>query len=133
QQYDVIVCNPPFFTDSKKPDCRKRELARHNNTLPFGELVLNAAKLLKPNGRLNVVLPSESERTFKIVASEARLFASRICRVKPKPSKAPKRVLIEFMFESEHAEEAELTIETEQHHDYTPNFKALVCEFYLSL
>lgn len=133
QQYDVIVCNPPFFTNSIKPDCKKRELARHNNSLSFDELATNAAKLLNPNGRLNVILPAESERTFKIAASEARLFASRICRVKPKPSKAPKRVLIELMFESDHAEESELTIETEQHHVYTPHFKALVCEFYLSL
>lgn len=133
QQYDVIVCNPPFFTESKKPDCKKRELARHNNSLSFEELAINAAKLLNPNGKFSVILPAESERTFKIAASEARLFASRICRVKPKPLKAPKRVLIEFMFESDHAEESELTIETEQHHVYTSHFKALVCEFYLSL
>lgn len=133
QKYDVIVCNPPFFTNSKKPDCKKRELARHNNTLTFDDLVSYTAKLLKPNGRFNVILPAESERVFKIAASEVRLFPSRICRIKPKPSKPPKRVLIEFMFECEYTNESELTIETEQHHVYTPDFKVLVSNFYLNL
>lgn len=132
-KYDGIVCNPPFFNNSKKPDCQKREWARHTNTLSFNQLANGAAKLLLPHGSLNVILPAENEREFRLEASHVRLFPTRICRVKPKASKPHKRVLMEFSFESEGFSESELIIETEQHHVYTPDFKALVYEFYLRL
>jgi tRNA1Val (adenine37-N6)-methyltransferase len=132
-KYDGVVCNPPYFINSKKPDCKKRELARHTNMLSFKQLASSSAKLLLPHGSLSVVLPAESEREFRMEASQVRLFPSRICRVKSKPSKPHKRVLMEFTFECERFTESELIIETEQHHVYTPEFKALVCEFYLRL
>lgn len=132
-KYDGMVCNPPFFSNSITPDSKNRETARHTGSLSFSDLVQSVARLLNPEGRFSVVLPIESEREFRVEASHVRLFPTRICRVKPKPSKPYKRVLMEFAIEAERIVETELTIETEQHHVYTPEFREMVKEFYLGL
>lgn len=132
-QYDTIVCNPPYFVNAKKPENANRKMARHTDSLSFAELTYGAAHLLKPEGRFSVILPIESERDFKIAASNAKLYLSRITRVKPNIAKAPKRVLMEFRFGHTQLIEHELTIETEQRHVYTPEFSMLVKDFYLAL
>lgn len=133
KKYDALVCNPPFFSNSIKPDSKNREIARHNGSLSFANLVQGVARLLNPEGRFSVVLPIEIEWEFRVEASLVRLFPTRICRVKPKPSKPYKRVLMEFAIEAERIIETELTIETEQHHVYTPEFRGMVKGFYLVL
>lgn len=132
-KYDGLVCNPPFFSNSIKPDCKTREMARHTDSLSFSDLVQGVARLLNPEGRLSVVLPIESEREFRVEASRVRLFPTRITRVKPNPSKPCKRVLMEFAFETELFSEEELTLETEQRHIYTPEFREMLKDFYLGL
>ncbi|HNZ71416.1 MAG TPA: methyltransferase [Prolixibacteraceae bacterium] len=133
QQFDCIVCNPPFFSNAVKPNDVKRSMARHNHSLPFDELLKSAALLLTPNGHFTVVLPANAENSFRMLASNYRLFPSRITRIKPKPSASISRVLLEFRNEATLNLETELTIETEKHHEYQPETIALLRDFYLSL
>ena len=132
KKYDCIVCNPPFFQNAVHSKEEARTLARHNHSLTFYELANSAAKLLSCEGRFNVILPAEAEKEFQIVAANFRLFTSRVTRVKPKPSRPVKRVLMEFRLDASERFEDELTIETETHHEYTPEFIRLVKSFYLN-
>ena len=131
--YDLIVCNPPFFNNGVKPKDDKRKLARHTDSLSFSDLLNAAATVLKTDGTFNVILPLECEKEFKNFAFKQRLFATRITRIKPNPIKPIKRVLIEFQFEGELISENELTVEREIRHSYTPEFTNLVKDFYLNL
>ena len=81
----------------------------------------------------SVVLPASEALAFRNCASRFRLFTKRVTWVKPNPSKPIKRVLFELAFECELETEDTLTIETEQHHQYSPSFYQMVQPFYLNL
>lgn len=57
-RYNLIVSNPPFFTNSLKGPNAQRNTARHTDTLPFVELLEHAARLLAPDGTFCVMLPT---------------------------------------------------------------------------
>ncbi|NJM80775.1 MAG: methyltransferase [Flavobacterium sp.] len=46
QQYDLIVSNPPFYSEDYKTDSEQRDLARFNDAMPFHELIEAADVLL---------------------------------------------------------------------------------------
>lgn len=129
--YDHIVCNPPFFNNSKKSLSHAKTLARHTESLTFNELLTSVSKLLQPLGRFSVILPADSERLFCNEASLVRLFPGRITQVKPNDTKPVKRVLIEFRFEAVLETENELIIETSTRHIYTEAFQKMINVFYL--
>lgn len=52
---DVIVCNPPYFKNSRKNTNTLLNNARHDDCLPIEELVNSCNRLLKNNGRLFMV------------------------------------------------------------------------------
>ena len=55
--YDLIISNPPFFTDNFKSGNEARDKARFEEALPFEQLLNSASKLLTKSGQLNVVIP----------------------------------------------------------------------------
>src|SRR5665647_1869930 len=57
QLYDLIVSNPPFFINSTKTPDDNRTMARHTDSLSHEELIENATLLLKPTGRICIILP----------------------------------------------------------------------------
>lgn len=59
QSYDLIVSNPPFFTNSYKAEGESRNLARHTERLPLEQLAHCIAKWLSAQGRAYVILPVE--------------------------------------------------------------------------
>ena len=130
-KYDLIVSNPPFFTNGVKAPVENRAQARHSDSLPLDVLISGAAGLLRENGRIALVLPVESIQEITKLANLNRLYISRLCRVKPNPQKPVFRILIELTNSACTIQESELMIEFEKHHDYTPEYKALTKDFYL--
>lgn len=57
KQYDLVICNPPFFNTSLLGDQDSRNLARHTVSLSYPDLwnVLN--QVLKPDGYASIMLP----------------------------------------------------------------------------
>lgn len=133
RKFDCIVCNPPYFNQTTKPGDYSRLLARHSGLLPFNVLIEGANSILNKDGHLSIIIPIETEREIRSFAADNRLFVSRLMRIKPKPSKPVNRILLEFKHEAEIMEEKEISIETEIHHEYTPEFTRLVQDFYLYL
>jgi len=102
ESYDLIVSNPPFFTASLKAPTIRRTISRHNDTLPFKDIIVAAVHLLKSGGLLSVILPASEAETFKkevrgmAKANEPSLFLTRLCYVRTMAHKPVKRVLMEF-------------------------------------
>ena len=94
--YDAIVSNPPFFVDSLKNPDERRSIARHTDSLPFGDLFVGVKRLIKPDGVFSVIVPVEVEE--KII-SEGYMSGFRLvrqCAVKTVERKRPKRYLLAF-------------------------------------
>lgn len=130
-KYDLIVSNPPYFTNGHKAPLENRSTARHSDSLPLGDLISGAIGLLNKTGKIALVLPIESLQEITTLADLNKLFIARLCRIKPIPIKPEFRILIELTNTECIIQEETLMIEFEKHHDYTPEYKELTKEFYL--
>ena len=131
-QYDLIISNPPFYTDSFKTENEERNKARFEDAMPFTELLKSISKLLSPTGQFNVVIPFSEEISFIELASKEGLYPSRTLHVRGQESSSVKRSLICFTFEKQTIETQELTIEIARH-QYTKEYINLTKDFYLKL
>ncbi|MAP53805.1 methyltransferase [Altibacter sp.] len=131
-RYDLIVSNPPFYTEDYPCEHPEREKARFEASLPFGDLLEGVSRLLTETGVFATILPKKEEVEFIRMASEVNLFPKRICRVRGTAASEEKRGLLEFSFKETTPEISSLTIETERH-NYTEAYKNLVKDFYLKM
>jgi len=130
--YDLIISNPPFYSEKNKSADKGRKLARFEEALPFDHLIESAAKLLSANGKFEIIIPYKEESRFIELASKVKLFSNRILRVKGSPTVEIKRSLIEFSFTEAELKPKELIIETERH-QYTKDYIRLTKDFYLKM
>jgi tRNA1Val (adenine37-N6)-methyltransferase len=129
--FDFIISNPPFFVNSSKNPDKSRTLARHNDELPFSALAECVFRLLLPNGRFAVILPTEEFGDFSVIAAQHGLFCTRQTLVRPVETKPIHRILGEFSKTSNQTIIDELVIETNRRHYYTEKYKELTRPFYL--
>ncbi len=61
EEYDLIVSNPPFYTEDYKSDNEQRDLARFTDSMPFEDLIEAADLLLSENGIFSVIIPYKEE------------------------------------------------------------------------
>lgn len=130
-EYDLIVSNPPFYTEDYKTDNEQRDLARFADAMPFDDLIEAADLLLSENGVFSVIIPFKEERSFLALAKEYELYPFQITRVKGTPTSETKRTLLAFS-RKEILDFVidELIIETARH-AYTPEYIELTKDFYL--
>jgi tRNA1Val (adenine37-N6)-methyltransferase len=131
-EYDLIISNPPFYTDDYKTDNTSRDLARFEDALPFEELIEAAALLLSDNGIFSVIIPYKEEERFVAMCKELDLFPLKITRVKGTPTSEIKRSLLAFCRIEQTPLIDELVIEISRH-NYTPEYIELTKEFYLKM
>ena len=131
-EYDLIISNPPFYTDDYKSDNSSRDLARFEDALPFEELIEAAALLLSDNGIFSVIIPFKEEERFVSMCKELDLFPLKITRVKGTPTSETKRSLLAFCRIEQTPLIDELIIEISRH-NYTPEYIELTKEFYLKM
>lgn len=131
-EYDLIISNPPFYTDDYKTDNTSRDLARFEDALPFEELIEAAALLLSNNGIFSVIIPFKEEERFVAMCKELDLFPLKITRVKGTPTSEIKRSLLAFCRMEQTPLIDELVIEISRH-NYTPEYIELTKEFYLKM
>lgn len=109
EKYDLIVSNPPYFSNSLLCPDNTRTMARHNNTLSFAELFEHSDRLLSPCGTLALVLPADAEKEILAQSRLHHLYCVRLCRVHTTAAKPAKRILIAF---SRQVQSCPLTPET---------------------
>lgn len=131
-EYDIIVSNPPFYTEDYTSGDDQRDKARFTASLPFEDLVEAAALLLSDNGIFSVIIPFKEEDNFVAIARDLDLFPFKITRVKGTPTTDIKRSMIAFSRDEREIATDELIIETARH-EYTPEYIALTKDFYLKM
>ncbi len=132
KKYDLIVSNPPYFSNSLKNNCIKKSTARHTDSLNYSELMEGVVKLLNSDGIFAVVLPSDVQNEFIDITQNYNFHLNRILNVKPTPAKSVKRILLEFSNSNVKICEEELVIEDKGRHQYSEKYKQLTRDFYLA-
>lgn len=131
-EYDLIISNPPFYSEDYKSNNDQRDLARFQDALPFEDLVEAADLLLSENGVFAVIIPFNEEEKFVDLAKEVDLFPFKITRVKGTPTTEIKRSLLAFSRIKKEITIDELVIEIARH-EYTEDYIALTKDFYLKM
>jgi len=129
--FDLIICNPPYFTRSLKNPDFLRAKARHDDDLPLGVLLPKASGLLTPEGKISLILPVERTEEALELAAKCGLFILRRTDIRGNPGTAIRRVLLEWGREEGPWEADQLIVETEVRGVYTEEYRRLTGEFYL--
>jgi tRNA1Val (adenine37-N6)-methyltransferase len=130
--FDLIVSNPPYFSNDLLPTEHNRSQARHEETLGILSLLQVAQKLLSATGIISLIIPYNRLQELTSIARNMDLYPARITLVKGRADLPPKRALIELLHEPVSILEDELIIEVERH-QYTNAYKSLTKDFYLNM
>ncbi|MCZ4407544.1 methyltransferase [Cryomorphaceae bacterium 1068] len=129
-RFDLIVSNPPFFTNSLVSENEGRTEARHAHTLSPGDLA-KATALLAENGKIAVIYPTETYIAFSAAMRKIGFFEERRTEVKPTATKPFHRIMGVFGKSNQPTERAELVIEKYGRHQYSEEYVELTRDFYL--
>ena len=132
QTYDLIISNPPFYTDNVKNNNRARNKARSTSFLSFVELISGVSKILSNQGEFTTIIPFKEEAKFIDISKQNNLFLNKICRVKGNNNSDIKRSLLTFSFYKKQLDENNLIIETSRHL-YTDEYINLTKNFYIKM
>lgn len=132
-EYDLIISNPPFYSENYKTNDSQRDLARFQDALPFENLIEAADLLLSENGIFSVIIPYKEEERFIDLCAEVELFPVKVTRVKGSYTTPITRSLLAFKrYELSVLVADELVIEINRH-EYTNDYINLTEDFYLKM
>ena len=132
-EYDLIISNPPYFNKSQLPPSSKRSAARHTHALSYPDLLTHSKRLLQPDGRLAVILPSEEGNQFTALASEAGLNCIRRLAFYSRREKPQERWLLEFSYGQKEIREDEPLCLHAEGETWSPEYIELTKDFYLHI
>lgn len=133
KQYDMVICNPPFFNNSLLGDKSKRNAARHTLSLRYEDLLDVFNTVIKPVGCASVLLPYNEHQQWELLLEKRGWFICRRLLIQPRAQSLPNRVVsICTRGERQDAVIEQLAI-YEGQHEYTAEAKELLKAYYLKL
>lgn len=96
KKYDLVISNPPYFSQSLKSGNERKDISRHDDQLNFKELIIHSKELMTKSGNLWVVLPVKESTDFIDTATKHDLFVNYKLLFIPKKGKAPNRNVLQF-------------------------------------
>lgn len=87
--FDLIVSNPPYFTEDVPSPHEQRQLARHTEAdgLSPETLLRLASELLSPSGSLALITPSALLSSMRRIATESLLRLSELTYIYSSPNR----------------------------------------------
>jgi tRNA1Val (adenine37-N6)-methyltransferase len=128
--FDLIVCNPPFFTTPYKFSDTARSTARDNNHLRYDDLFFCVDQLLSVDGSFTLVCPFEYRDDLIALGLQQQLYLVQELRVKGNHNSSFKRILMHFERIKNTLITEELILE-EERNQRTAQHQMLVQDFYL--
>lgn len=131
ERYDLIVSNPPFFTDTHSAKGTERNQARHIGGLTPEGFFDRAKELLDPEGRIVVITAVTSFERFCVAAEDRGLPLRDVLLVRPLRGANVKRVIATWgLHEMRSIGLDDMFIEVARHR-YSERFGTMTADFYL--
>jgi len=131
-QFDLAICNPPYFENQLESVTENRNNARHGNA---SNSIVNwfetAFQITQEQGKAAFILPYSELENWNKKAEEIGWHVSEIIQVKPNLNKSFKRAILLLQKSQTTLITKEITIETDIRGEYTAEFLELVKDFYL--
>ena len=127
--FDLIVCNPPFFSGGNLTTGPSRVALRSTQKLPHGDLLSAFRTLLTETGRAVVILPFIEGLRFRELARSYGLYEVRVLQIRPMDEKPIDRLVIQLERKRMDAIRNDLILQHENG-EYTRGFKRLTKPFY---
>ncbi len=134
--YDLILTNPPFFTNHLRSPNAATNRALHTDTLSFPHLVVAVDRLLKPYGQWWVLLPPYETSQLDQLAATLGLHPFERLLLRHNARKAPLRHITGYSRQPQLLQTNILTIyepdgRNPTREQYTDAFRQLLRPFYL--
>ena len=134
--YDLILTNPPFFTNHLRSPDAATNRALHTDTLPFADLVTAVDRLLKPSGQWWVLLPPYETGQLDQLAKTVGLYPFGRLLLRHNAQKSPFRRITGYSRQPHQLQTETLTIyepdgTNPTREQYTDAFRQLLQPFYL--
>lgn len=110
KKYDLIVSNPPFFTNALKNPDNQKQLARHADNDLFKQLIGFARQHLTSTGSCSFILPLDAAVQILQYAFEIGLKVQSIINIKSSAAKTTHRKLVTLGFRDSGKYEEEFII-----------------------
>lgn len=133
QKYQILVSNPPYFSNALLTPNQQRNRARHNNELSFEQLLKSAQLLAYNQAEFNLILPVDEAKRLVSLAEQFNWFLQSETLVSTVTNKAPTRVLLRLVnHRPDHTFTDHLTIR-DAVNKYTNEYINLCQNFYLAM
>jgi tRNA1Val (adenine37-N6)-methyltransferase len=133
RQFDLIICNPPFFSKSLLSSDPKKNAAHHDVTLSYRDIIESWDSWLLPDGFASILLPSEQFELFTTQAAAGGYTPIERLLVQHTASKPVKRIVGIFKRgQPLPPQDQRLEIKL-SNNEYSPEFIRLMQPFYLFL
>jgi len=132
-QYDMIVSNPPYFSNSTLCRDVPSNVARHSIHLPQQDLAQCVQQLLTTAGRFFVIFPIHIASQFEDTAAKFHLFSQERLFITDNPNRPYNRVISVYTKKiTSQIQEHYLQIKSEDG-NYSPAFVNLMKPYYFYL
>lgn len=133
EQYDFIICNPPFFNKSLLGDDNQRNQARHTLALTYQQLFNVLEQRLAPSGYASIMLPLAEHEQWQFLLQQNGWHVHKKLLIQPAKGRQPNRVVSLCGRNTTMAGKEEMLSIRDKESNYTPDFIKLLKDFYLNL
>lgn len=132
EKYDLIVSNPPFYTNSLHNPDKRKKIARHTDDEFFRKLIFFSAQRLKDHGLLQLILPCDLAIKVVGVAEGNNLFLEKKIYIKSYADTEAFRCIISLSRKENNVDRSTFVIYKERS-IYTTAYNKLLQNFFLKL
>lgn len=134
KKYDCIISNPPFYESELKGGELKKNIAHHDEGLLLAELLKIITTNLQPGGEFFLLLPYKRQEEIKQLLIQHETTVTKLAFVRQSVNHDYFRIMLAGKNKPGEEEMIidEITIKDEND-KYTPEFTALLKDYYLYL
>ena len=129
KRFDLIICNPPFYSNSLLNEDKRVASAKHASYLPFDKLFDKTVSLMSENGSFWMILPFQDKQLIMEIAEKSGLFLKTDYSVNGKPNQPVRTIFCFSQLKPTVIESQEITIRNYDN-SYTEVYKKLTVDFH---